>query len=63
MRALLVHQGLEETLGESRTGKKPSKLTNEELQDALDKAHNTLILSLGDGVLREVGDQMSAADL
>ncbi|KAH9751017.1 hypothetical protein KPL71_014114 [Citrus sinensis] len=54
MRALLVHQGLEETLGEPRTDKKPSKLTDEELQGALDKAHNTLILSLGDGVLRRI---------
>ena len=46
MRALLVYQGLEETLGEPRTGKKPSKLSDDKLQDALDKAHNTLILSL-----------------
>ena len=57
MRALLVHQGLEETLGDPRSEKKPSKLFDEEMQDALDKAHSTLILSLGDGVLRDVGDQ------
>lgn len=56
MRALLVHQGLEETLGEPKTGKKPSKFIDEELHDALDKAYNTLISSLGDRVLREVGD-------
>ncbi|KAH9681535.1 putative disease resistance RPP13-like protein 1 [Citrus sinensis] len=30
MRALLVHQGLEETLGDPRSEKKPSKLSNEE---------------------------------
>lgn len=36
--------------------KKLSKLSDNELQNALDKAHNTLILSLGNGVLREVGD-------
>ena len=53
MRALLVHQGLEETLGDPRSEKKPNKLSEEEMQDALDKAHSTLILSLGDGVLRE----------
>lgn len=63
MKALLVHQGLEETLGEPRTGKKPSKLTDEELHNALDKAYSTLILSLGGGVLREVGDQTSVAGL
>ncbi|KAH9718762.1 hypothetical protein KPL71_022343 [Citrus sinensis] len=63
MRALLVHQGLEETLGDPRSEKKPSKLSDEEMQDALDKAHSTLILSLGDGVLREVGDQTTAAGL
>ena len=63
MRALLVHQGLEETLGDPRSEKKPSKFNDEEMQDALDKAHSTLILSLGDGVLREVGDQITAADL
>ncbi|KAH9678917.1 hypothetical protein KPL71_025907 [Citrus sinensis] len=63
MRALLVHQGLEETLGDPRSEKKPSKLSGEEMQDALDKAHSTLILSLGDGVLREVGDQTTAAGL
>ncbi|KAH9670747.1 hypothetical protein KPL70_017094 [Citrus sinensis] len=63
MRALLVHQGLEETLGDPRSEKKPSKLFDEEMQDALDKAHSTLILSLGDGVLREVGDQTTAAGL
>ena len=33
------------------------------MQDALDKAHSTLILSLGDGVLREVGDQTIVARL
>ncbi|KAH9682681.1 hypothetical protein KPL71_027445 [Citrus sinensis] len=63
MRALLVHQGLEETLGDPRSEKKPSKLSDEEMRDALDKAHSTLILSLGDGVLREVGDQTTAAGL
>ena len=67
MRALLVHQGLKETLGELRSGKKKrkklSKLSDNELQNALDKAHSTLILSLGDGVLREVGDQTTVVSL
>ncbi|KAH9716107.1 Integrase catalytic domain-containing protein [Citrus sinensis] len=63
IRALLVHQGLEETLGDPRSEKKPSKLSDDEMRDALDKAHSTLILSLGDGVLREVGDQTTTAGL
>ena len=63
IRALLVHQGIEEVLEDSQSSKKPRKIKYEDLQDAMDKAHNTLILSLGDGVLREVGDQTSAASL
>ncbi|KAH9649106.1 hypothetical protein KPL70_025861 [Citrus sinensis] len=63
MRTLLAHQGLEETLRDLRSEKKPSKLSDEEMQDALDKAHSTLILSLGDAVLREVGDQTTVTGL
>lgn len=63
MRALLVHQGFEETLGEQKSGKIPSKIRDDDLQDALKKAHNTLILNLGDRVLREVGNQTIAAGL
>ena len=63
IRALLIHQGLEETLGDPKSGKKPSKLSDEEMQHTLDKAYSTLILSLGDGVLRKVGDQTIATSL
>ena len=63
MRALLVHQGIEEVLEDSRTSKKISKIKDEDMQEAMDKAHSTIILSLGDGVLREVGDQTIAASL
>ena len=63
MRALLVHQGIEEVLEDSRTSKKISKIKDEDMQEAMDKAHSTIILSLGDGVLREVGDQTTAAGL
>ncbi|KAH9744680.1 hypothetical protein KPL70_003806 [Citrus sinensis] len=63
MRALLVHQVLKETLGDPRSEKKPNKLSDEEMQDALDKAYSTLILSLRDRVLREVGDQTTATGL
>ncbi|KAH9752684.1 hypothetical protein KPL71_014795 [Citrus sinensis] len=63
MRALLVHQGIEEVLEDPRTSKKISKVKDEDMQEAMDKAHNTIILSLGDGVLREVGDQTTTAGL
>ncbi|KAH9754233.1 hypothetical protein KPL71_015385 [Citrus sinensis] len=63
MRALLVHQGIEEVLEDPRTSKKISKVKDEDMQEAMDKAHSTIILSLGDGVLREVGDQTTAAGL
>ncbi|KAH9722770.1 Integrase catalytic domain-containing protein [Citrus sinensis] len=63
MRALLVHQGIEEVLEDSRTSKKISKIKDEDMQEAMDKAYSTIILSLGDGVLREVGDQTTAAGL
>ncbi|KAH9705459.1 hypothetical protein KPL70_011882 [Citrus sinensis] len=53
MRALLVHQGIEEVLEDPRTSKKISKVKDEDMQDAMDKAHITIILSLGDRVLRE----------
>ncbi|KAL9447166.1 hypothetical protein AB3S75_014774 [Citrus x aurantiifolia] len=63
MRALMVHQGIEEVLEDPRTSKKISKIKDEDMQEAMDKAHNTIIISLGDGVLREVGDQTTAAGL
>ncbi|KAH9696398.1 hypothetical protein KPL71_023151 [Citrus sinensis] len=63
MRALLVHQGIEEVLEDPRTSKKISKVKDEDIQKAMDKAHNTIILSLGDRVLREMGDQTTAAGL
>lgn len=56
MRALLVHQGIEKVLEESQSSKRPRKIKDKDLQDAMDKAHNTLIISLGYRVLRDVGD-------
>lgn len=63
MRALLVHLGIEEVVEDARNSKKISKIKDEDMQDAMDKAHSTIIMSLGDGVLREMGDQTTAADL
>lgn len=57
IRALLVNQGIEEALGEATSSKKPRKVSDEDLPDILDKAHSAIIVSLGDGVLREVGGE------
>lgn len=56
MRDLLVDQGIEEVLEDSQSSKKARKIKEEDLQDTMDKAHNTIILSLGGGVLREAGE-------
>ena len=61
MKALLVHQGLDEALTEATSSKKPRKVSEEDLPDVLDRAHSAIILSLGDGVLREVGGETTAA--
>ena len=63
MRALLVHQGLNVALHEASSSKKPRKVTDKELSDVLDRAHNVLILCLRDGVLRAVGGEKTAAGL
>lgn len=58
MRALLVHQGINEALrGEANL---PATLTDKE-KDILEKAHSAIILSLGDRVLREVTKEATAA--
>ncbi|KAH9771320.1 hypothetical protein KPL71_012662 [Citrus sinensis] len=41
----------------------PRKVSDEDLSDVLDKAHSAIILSLGDGVLREVSGEITAAGL
>ena len=63
MRALLVHQGLDEALGEQSSSKKPRKVSDEDLPNVLDRAHSAIILSLDDGVLREIGVEKTAAGL
>ncbi|KAH9743491.1 Integrase catalytic domain-containing protein [Citrus sinensis] len=63
MKALLVHQGLDVALGEVSSSKKPRKIIDENLPDVLDRAHSAIILSLGDGVLREVGGEKIVAGL
>ena len=61
MKALLVHQGLGKAL-EGR-GKLPASLTKDEKDEILDKAHSTILLCLGDEVLREVSDETIASSL
>ena len=63
MKALLVHQGLYKALAEVTSPKKPRKISDDDLPDVLEKAHSAIILSLGDGVLREVGGETTAAGL
>ena len=61
MRALLGNLGLEEALdGES---KMPKVYSKEKKKEIIKKAYNTLILSLGDKILREVSKMETAAEL
>ena len=59
MRSLLVQQGLVKALGGE--SKLSPNLSEEQKEEMLDKAHSTLLLSLGDKVLRQVSKEESAA--
>ena len=59
MRALLRQQGLAKILD----GKMPSTSSKEERAKLEEKAHNLILLSLSDGVLREVADEETAVEL
>ena len=52
MRALLVHQGLEDAL-KGASGL-PETMSNQDKKVLMEKAHSAIILSLGDKVLRKV---------
>lgn len=56
MKALPVHQGLQDAL--LCISKMPATLSEKDMES---KAHSTIILSLGDDVLREVAAQDTAA--
>src|ERR1043165_314994 len=61
MRALLVHNGVVDALrGEDHIS---GDLTDKEKKEMLEKAHSSIILSLGDRVLREVLKETSAAGI
>ena len=59
MRALLRQQGLAKILD----GKAPSTSSSEKSAELEEKAHSSILLSLSDGVLREVADEETAAGL
>ena len=52
MRALLVHQGLEDAL-KGLSGL-PKTMSDQDKKVLMEKAHSDIILSLGDKVLRKV---------
>jgi len=61
MRALLVHQGLEEALqGETALD---AKLEERDKKILMDKTHSAIILSLGDKVLRQVSKEKTIAGI
>lgn len=61
MRAILVQQGLVKAL--NGKDKLPNSLTDEQKDELMERAHNTILLSLGDEVLQEVADVTTAPSL
>jgi hypothetical protein len=59
MRALLRQQGLAKILDDEV----PSTSSTEERKELEEKAHCIILLSLSDGVLREVADEETAVGL
>ncbi|KAH9681558.1 CCHC-type domain-containing protein [Citrus sinensis] len=57
MRALLVHQGLESALEEEDPEASTSSVTDDKKRQIQNRAHSTLILSLGDSILREISEE------
>ncbi|KAH9743388.1 hypothetical protein KPL70_003281 [Citrus sinensis] len=60
MRALLVHQGLESALEEEDSETAGSSRSDEKMKQIHNRAHNTLILSLSDSILREISEEKTA---
>lgn len=58
MRAMLIQQGLVEAL--KGAASLPYTLLEEEKNQLMEKAHSSLILSLGDKALREVSREKTA---
>ncbi|KAH9662167.1 hypothetical protein KPL70_024758 [Citrus sinensis] len=60
MRALLVHQGLESALEEEDPEASTSSEIDDKKRQIQNRAHSTLILSLGDSILREISEEKTA---
>ena len=61
MKALLVHQGLSEAIEPDAF--QDSIDDKKKIQEIETKAHSAILLSLGDEVLREVSDELTAYGL
>ena len=60
MRVVLIHQGLESALEEDDLGGASSSIPDEKKRQIHNKAHNSLILSLSDLILREISEEKKA---
>ncbi|KAH9736371.1 hypothetical protein KPL71_018077 [Citrus sinensis] len=60
MRALLVHQGLESALEEEDPEASTGSGIDDKRRQIQNRAHSTLILSLGDSILREISEEKTA---
>ena len=52
-----MHQGLESALEEEDPEAATSSVTDDKKRQIQNRAHSTLILSLGDSILREVSEE------
>ncbi|KAH9651061.1 hypothetical protein KPL70_026606 [Citrus sinensis] len=60
MKALLVHQGLESALDEEDPEASTGSGIDDKRRQIQNRAHSTLILSLGDSILREISEEKTA---
>ncbi|KAH9669014.1 hypothetical protein KPL70_021617 [Citrus sinensis] len=60
MKALLVHQGLESALDEEDLEASTGSGIDDKRRQIQNRAHSTLILSLGDSILREISEEKTA---
>ncbi|KAH9659867.1 hypothetical protein KPL70_024018 [Citrus sinensis] len=63
MRALLVHQGLESALEEEDPEASTDSGIDDKKRQIQNRAHSTLILSLGDSILREIYEEKTALEI
>ena len=63
MRALLVHQGLKSALEEEDPEAATGSVTDDKKRQILNRAYSTLILSLGDSILREMSEEKTSVGI